>query len=144
MLSGGQPFYNLAFSGSGSWTLNDDTTVGATGSVALTAGTLTQTAYLQAVSVTGPMIVSGGAYSGTSKAFLVNGDLTLSGGTFNAPSTSLIVQGAFNKVAAGTFNRSGDVKIAPATAKVITTSGTTTFNALRSTRGWWEIGRAHI
>ena len=119
--SGGQAFYNLTFNTSGSWTLNDDTTVNTAGTgLTLSGGTLTQTTNLPAVRITGPMTVSGGTYTGTARTLDVTGNLTISSGTFTAPSGMLKVGGGFSSTG-GTFAaNNGTVVLKGGTAQNVT------------------------
>ena len=114
LTSGGASFAALTVSGSGTYTLQDALTT--TGTVTVSAGTLTA----------------------GSRAVSIGGGLTINGGTFNASSGTTQVGGAFNS-SGGTFNANGGTVTLTGTGAL--TAGASSFNALTiNASGTYTLG----
>ena len=112
--SGGASFAALTVTGSGTYTLQDALTT--TGTVSVSAGTLTA----------------------GSRAVSIGGGLTINGGTFNASSGTTQVGGAFNS-SGGTFNANGGTVTLTGTGAL--TAGASSFNALTiNASGTYTLG----
>ena len=102
-------FFNLDINGAGGeWTLQGDLT--ATGSLTVSAGTLTQTG--SAITINAPVTINGGTFTGVNQDLTILGDLAIDSGTFTAPSSSLIMIGSMIQ-SGGLFAHNGGTVVFP-------------------------------
>ncbi len=121
----GGTFTALSFTGGATWELGSGVT--ASGTVTISAGTLSQ----GSKSITfGALMVNGGTFAGGTGALDVNGALTIASGTMTAPSGDTTVSGSFAHTG-GTFAHNTGTIVLDGGDQTI--SGSTTFYGLKKT-----------